>query len=242
VTPEADERCSSDPSALAQDEDCDGQIDEGCPCLAGAKCYTGSPPSTEGTGPCHAGQQACSDTPHACMGEVTPTDEDCSNPGRDDDCDGVMDDIPTLGDSCAGTPDAKGVCKAGAVWQCAAGKLTCVDAPAASAETCDGLDDDCDGRIDEGFALDSDANNCGTCGHVCGAGLVCCAGECADITSSNLNCSACGKACGAGKTCCSSACFDTTSDVNHCGDCTTQCPGVVPSCSKSTCSKPVLGL
>lgn len=36
-------------------------------------------------------------------------------------------------------------------------------------ETCDGVDNDCDGVIDNGFDLQNDANNCGACGVVCGA-------------------------------------------------------------------------
>jgi len=38
-----------------------------------------------------------------------------------------------------------------------------------TAETCNGIDDDCDGTIDNGFDLQSDINNCGFCGHVCAA-------------------------------------------------------------------------
>ena len=34
-------------------------------------------------------------------------------------------------------------------------------------ETCDGIDNDCDGQTDEGFNLRTDVNNCGTCGNVC---------------------------------------------------------------------------
>src|SRR5690606_14985220 len=34
-------------------------------------------------------------------------------------------------------------------------------------ETCDLLDNDCDGRIDEGTDTASDVNNCGACGRVC---------------------------------------------------------------------------
>lgn len=34
-------------------------------------------------------------------------------------------------------------------------------------ETCNGVDDDCDGEVDEGFNLSTDNNNCGACGAVC---------------------------------------------------------------------------
>ncbi len=37
----------------------------------------------------------------------------------------------------------------------------------AGTEVCNGLDDDCDGVIDNGFDLTSDPRNCGACGNIC---------------------------------------------------------------------------
>jgi len=34
-------------------------------------------------------------------------------------------------------------------------------------ETCDGLDNNCDGVTDEGFDFKNDVNNCGSCNHIC---------------------------------------------------------------------------
>jgi hypothetical protein len=54
----------------------------------------------------------------------------------------------------------------------------CVGEILPNAESCNTLDDDCDGQVDEGFNLVSDPNNCGTCGTVCAIGEVCVAGVC----------------------------------------------------------------
>jgi hypothetical protein len=40
-------------------------------------------------------------------------------------------------------------------------------------EVCNGVDDNCDGHIDEGFNLATDAQNCGACGHACAANEDC---------------------------------------------------------------------
>ena len=52
-----------------------------------------------------------------------------------------------------------------------------------SAEACNGVDDDCDGRIDEGFDTSTDPEHCGACGRRCVAGpsstsAACVAGRC----------------------------------------------------------------
>jgi hypothetical protein len=46
------------------------------------------------------------------------------------------------------------------------------------AEICNGLDDNCDGRTDEGYNLQLDPTNCGACNHVCDPGQVCLGGVC----------------------------------------------------------------
>ncbi len=76
------------------DDDCNGQVDEGCVCAPGTtvSCYSGTP-GTPGVGLCHAGNQTCLPDGSgytACVGEVTPIVEVCGN-GADDDCDGQVD-------------------------------------------------------------------------------------------------------------------------------------------------------
>ncbi len=58
-------------------------------------------------------------------------------------------------------------------------------------ELCNTIDDDCDGKIDEGFDLATDPFNCGSCGNVCNDGLdctidVCAAGSCTFIIDSGF--------------------------------------------------------
>lgn len=67
------------------------------------------------------------------------------------------------GDCDTGVP---GICAAGTM-QCHNGALTCMPQLEAGAEICNGLDDDCDGVVDEGDTL-------------CGANKVCDRGQCVD--------------------------------------------------------------
>jgi hypothetical protein len=62
-----------------------------------------------------------------------------------------------------------------------------VDDGAGMKEICNGLDDDCDGVIDNGFNLLFDRSNCGRCGFVCDGGQACLNGACA--TAGELSCS-----------------------------------------------------
>ncbi|MCA9538025.1 MAG: hypothetical protein KC620_04020 [Myxococcales bacterium] len=122
------------------DNDCDGTTDEdvaglGQPCTVGlGECQA------PGQTICRAGQRVCDGVPLASRDEV------CN--GLDDDCDGVIDDNPRgLGDPCE---VGRGEClRAGAVI-CVDGRAGC-DAVAAQpgVEVCNGLDDDCDGTIDD---------------------------------------------------------------------------------------------
>lgn len=69
-----------------QDNDCDGSVDEGCSCIVGQKQKCGTD-----LGECVAGTQTCySYGWGACVGEVVAKTEICD--GKDNDCDGSVDE------------------------------------------------------------------------------------------------------------------------------------------------------
>jgi hypothetical protein len=146
------------------DEDCDGRVDEDCFCHHGetSDCY-GGPAGTQGVGVCRAGRARCiQDHVGPCDGQVLPAPEECN--GRDDDCDGQVDEGVTnacggcgpVGDEvCNGRDDdCDGQVDEGVTNACG----QCGDVPP---EVCNGHDDDCDGQVDEGVQ-----NACGQCGDV----------------------------------------------------------------------------
>ncbi len=129
------------------DNDCDGEVDEGvldC-CEPG---QMGECSSNEGE--CEKGTWTCQDDGSwsECTG-VIPMDEVCDD--KDNDCDGETDE---------GNPDGGAVCGS-AVGECEEGIETCVDGDIvcqgekiASAEVCDGVDNDCNEAIDDGLPED----------------------------------------------------------------------------------------
>jgi len=130
------------------DNDCDGATDEdaaGQP--LSRSCYDG-PANTAGVGLCAAGVELCAAGQFgACTNQTTPGAEVCD--GEDNDCDGTPDDgNPGAGVAC--NTGLAGVCAAGAT-ACQNGAIACTQQVTASAETCDGLDNNCNGSIDEGF-------------------------------------------------------------------------------------------
>jgi hypothetical protein len=145
------------------DEDCDGLVNNGCACDAGVtySCVTTL------AGICADGQAVCQPDGSGygfCVPLLAPTDETCN--GLDDDCDGVADE-----DVCFCPAGATRACYTGLLGACEAGSQTCSAdgrnwSPCATtyvrvSETCNGVDDDCDGEADEGLI-----NACGICGPV----------------------------------------------------------------------------
>jgi hypothetical protein len=138
------------------DEDCDGVIDDGCACRNGTTMGCGS-----NVGACRPGTQTCVNGQYgACAGAVGPTTEICN--GVDDDCDGVVDDgcVCRVGESrsCYGGPTGTsgvGPCRAGmqscVIENGAARWGTCTGEVLPVPESCNRIDDDCNGRTDDGL-------------------------------------------------------------------------------------------
>jgi hypothetical protein len=242
VQPAATEDCDLNDEGLADDDDCDGQIDEGCDCDETVPetrfCYSG-PEGTHDNTPCQRGMQTCGvngEWIDDCVGETVPAEETCANNGVDNDCNGTADDVPMLGFVC-NDPNAMGRCATG-VNECVNGALECVT-PEPRPETCDNTDDDCMGGVDEGFDKQNDADNCGTCGTECSSGTpTCCAGGCVNTNTDEAHCGMCGTACGSNQTCCGGACVETDNSNAHCGGCGRACTGIAPCCRMGMC-KPI---
>lgn len=103
----------------------------------------------------------CDDTDSA----IYPGAEELCN-GLDDDCDGVVDEEPTdpllsLSQSCYSGPagtEGVGSCQAG-VQSCSGGTFgNCEGEVIPTAEVCDGIDNNCDGEVDDGGVCDADGD------------------------------------------------------------------------------------
>ena len=140
------------------DDDCDGRADENVTRACSNECGGGVETCNNGTfAGCNAPRPAPSDI--------------CGN-GDDDDCDGRPDEGCECEDGAEQTCGRdRGQCTPGRQ-QCAGGQWgDCLGATTGGDETCDGYDNDCDGRVDEG--------------DLCGAGEYCACGGCNQACQNN---------------------------------------------------------
>ena len=121
------------------DNNCDGNIDEGCSTCVDA--------DGDGYDNISCGGNDCDDSNSGIYPGATET---CD--GKDNDCDNYVDEDLTRATSCG-----VGACSGNiGIETCTAGSWggdTCDPLVGAVAETCDGIDNDCDGQVDEGLFL-----------------------------------------------------------------------------------------
>ena len=187
----------SDPSTFCA-RDCSGASGFSIDCPSGYGCQTVAGPGGDAVlcmpandscdcGPGNDGQaKACASTNAlgTCFGTETcdpevgwvgctapePATEACD--GVDNDCDGLIDEETASGLACVET-NGFGTCAGTEVCKPPGGVACSASVPAA--ETCDGVDNDCDGTVDEGFALTVggtlkyglSAAHCGVCNYAC---------------------------------------------------------------------------
>lgn len=171
---------SADNSCDNVDQDCDGSADEGYG-VQNTSCGTGVCFST-GTRRCIGGSVS-----NSCV-QGNPTGNDTDTNGRDDDCDGQIDedacqvsgndnDCDGVDNDCDGSTDegyaagnvscGEGVCASTGVRTCNNGLVSSSCTPnnqnSTVDNTCNGVDNDCDGSVDEHYSGSQTTCGVGAC-------------------------------------------------------------------------------
>jgi hypothetical protein len=126
------------------DDDCNGGIDDGNP-GGGAPCPTGSD-----VGQCKRGQLDCVNGQVICHNQIGPADfETCD--GIDNDCNGKVDDNPVgAGQACSAACGVGTTVCVSSVGPPPTGATVCQAVRQSTPEICNGIDDDCNGVVDDG--------------------------------------------------------------------------------------------
>ena len=223
------------------DDDCDGQVDDGCSCTPGdtALCFSGDP-THRNVGVCGDGMMLCEGSFEfgswgPCEGELLEQAEVCDVAGLDEDCDGAAnEDCECVeGDPPLPCGTDVGECVMGQQ-RCELGARTaCEGAVGPVAETCDGLDNDCDGTVDEGVtrACGSDVGECSMGTETCDAGAW---GECSGgVVAETESCDGLDNDCDGSSD--ESVARSCGSDVGACGFGTETCvDGAFETCTGAT--------
>jgi uncharacterized protein YegL len=156
--------CSSAPKTEicnGTDDDCDGLIDNepGTKNPLRRSCTQGR---CAGWELCQAGQWS------TCQPDPPPTAEICN--GKDDDCDGYIDNAPGSKQNETLTRPCKNDCGDG-IETCISGTWRDCTAPKPATEQCNGKDDDCDGRVDNVKGTANPISRSCTVGHCAGTQL-----------------------------------------------------------------------